>query len=214
LVYPKFKKGCLKLIWSKIKKPTGWDPWACRNYTRPRGLDGFKNQSSRILLDGFLEGLQRIGANGLGSWLGSEHLLLAGEGVDAFASLGGGTNANLHLQQARQGEDARALLAKLVNDGCLKGFQNSANLLLGKLSVLGKGGEKLTLGQWFLLVGHEYKLLGHENKNRNILPTRLRLEAKGGIVNQKKAYFLGFFEGSEIKMAKNKAFLKYAQSIA
>jgi hypothetical protein len=139
---------------------------------------------------------------------------LAGEWVDAFASLGGRTNANLHLQQARQGENARALLAKLFNDGCLKGFQNSANLLLGKLGVLGKGGEKLTLGQWFLLVGHEYKLLGHENKNRNILPTRLRLEAKGGIVNQKKAYFLGFFEGSEIKMAKNKAFLKYAQSIA
>ena len=67
--------------------------------------------------------------------LGLEHHLLAGERIDALAGLGGRLLHDLHLQQARHGEQTVAAQALL--DHAAERIEDASDLLAGEPRVLG-----------------------------------------------------------------------------
>ena len=111
-----------------------------------------------ILLDSFFEGFECVSANSFGSWLRGEHHFFACEGVSAFASLGSWLVANFQFEEARQSENAWAFFAKLFNNDCVKGIENSNDLLFGKLGLFSDGAEDLAFGHGFFLIGHTKEL--------------------------------------------------------
>src|SRR6185437_6326675 len=74
-----------------------------------------------------LQALQRHHADLFAGRLGLEHHLLAGEGVDSLAGLRRRLLYDLHLQQARHGEETVALQALL--DHAIERVEDAADLL-------------------------------------------------------------------------------------
>src|SRR5207245_2105567 len=99
----------------------------------------------RGLLDEVLQGLQRARADDLARWLGLDGDLFLREGVDALALLGGGLVDDAQLEEPREDEDSRTLLAELPRDQTRQLLEDAVDLLLAELRLLGDLGDDLRL---------------------------------------------------------------------
>lgn len=121
---------------------------------KPSSIPLLAKGPEKLGLDAFLERLESLGLDHVGSGLRLEGDFFLGERIDTLASLGGGLLDKGQLEETRNLEHAGALLAKLFLDEGVKGFEERNNFLAALAGGIRNALHNTRLGQRF---GHGKK---------------------------------------------------------